>query len=154
MGAREEVENKIGDKTVTQIVGQPSERDVTCLQKELGKLAGKVKTALGGGKHGHLGLVIEETKYTTISQGGKTFDIPAHPGAYPSTVPADAAEREKVVAEHKASVYECETCEAVHEILKEKAIEAVDEEWLLELEDDQLGFTNVSLIDILKHLRD
>jgi hypothetical protein len=154
MGAREEVEKKIGDKPVTQIVGQPSERDVTLLTKELGKLAASVKTSLGGGKHGHLGLVIEETKYTGISDGSKTFDIPAHPGSYPSTVSADAATREKEIAEHKASVHQCETCEAVHEILKEKAIDAVDEEWCAELEDDMLGFTNVSLIEILAHLRD
>ena len=77
-----------------------------------------------------------------------------HPGTYPSTVSEDAAEREKQVVDHKAEFYECETCESVHDILKEKAIEAVDEEWLLELDDDTLGFTNVSLIEILDHLSD
>ena len=38
MGIREEIEKDIGDKNVTRIVGQPSERDVTQLRKELGKM--------------------------------------------------------------------------------------------------------------------
>ena len=152
MGIREEIEKDIGDKTVTRIVGQPSERDVTLLRKELGKMAGSVKTKLGGGKHGHLGLVIPEDKYKAISHQNKTFDIPAHPGDYPESVSADAATREKEVAEHKASKRTCEKCDAVHEFLKEKAIKAVDEEWLVELDDDILGFANVSLLQILEHL--
>ena len=94
MGARDDVEKKIADKVVTRIVGQPSERDVTLLRKELGKVAASVKTKLGGGKHGHLGLVIKEEKYKTISHQNKVFTIPAHPGAYPSTVSADAQTRE------------------------------------------------------------
>ena len=46
------------------------------------------------------------------------------------------------------------TCEAVHDILKEKSIEAVDKVWLAKLEDDTLGFINVSLLYILSHLQD
>ena len=154
MGAREEVEKKLADKNVTQISGQPSERDVTLLTKELEKLAASVKTTLGGGGHGHLSLVIEEAKYTKISNGGSKFDCPAHPGTYPATVSSDAATREKEVAEHTANLHTIETCKAVHEILKEKAIEAVEEEWVAELEDDILGYTNVTLLEILAHLQD
>src|SRR5210317_2077646 len=105
MGARDDVEKKIAEKAVTRIVEQPSERDVTLLRKELGKLAVTVKTKLGGGKHGHLGLVLEEAKYVAISNNGEKFNIPPHPGAYPSTVSSDAQQREKELAEHKASVY-------------------------------------------------
>ena len=76
MRAREDIEKKIGDKPITQIVGQPSKRDVTLLTKELKKMAASIKTALGGGKHGHLGLVIEEISYKDISYKGKTFDFP------------------------------------------------------------------------------
>ena len=152
MGIREEIEKDIGDKNVTRIMGQPSERDVTQLRKELGKMAGSVKTKLGGGKHGHLGLLIPEDSYKTISHGSETFDIPAHPGDYPAQVSADAATREKEVAEHKANKRTCEKCDAVHEFLKEKAIKAIDEEWLVELDDDILGFANVSLLQILEHL--
>ena len=152
MGIREEIEKDIGDKNVTRIVGQPSERDATQLRKELGKMAGSVKTKLGGGKHGHLGLVIPEDTYKTISHGSQIFDIPAHPGDYPAQVSTDAATREKEVAEHKANKRTCEKCDAVHEFLKEKAIKAIDEEWLVELDDDILGFANVSLLQILEHL--
>ena len=154
MGIIEDIQAKIADKSVTRIHGQPSDLSVTILTRELVKLASSVKTKLGGGKHGHIGLILEDTRYTAISNGGVSFNEPAHPGAYPATVSNDSATREKEIAEHKASVTEAETCDAVHEALKEKAIEAVDEEWLAEIEDDLLGFTNLSLKEILKHLRD
>ena len=95
MGAREDIKKKIGDKPVTQIVEQPSDRDINLLTKKLGKLGATVKTKLWGGKRSHLGLIHEETKYTSILNQSKTFDIPSHPGAYPSAVSADAAAREK-----------------------------------------------------------
>ncbi len=42
----------------------------------------------------------------------------------------------------------------MHEALKERAIGAVDNKWLIELKDNLLGFINRSLVDILQHLRD
>ena len=95
MGIQEEIKAKIVDKPVSRIHGQPSDLSVTVLTRELVKLASSVKTKLGGGKHGHIGLVLDDTKYTTISDGNKSFVIPAHPGSYPANVSADAAMREK-----------------------------------------------------------
>ena len=91
MGIREDIETKIADKTVSRIHGQPSEVAVTTLTKELSKIAATVKTKLGGGKHGHIGLVIEDATYRTFSEGGASFTIPSHPGDYPEVVSDVAA---------------------------------------------------------------
>ena len=58
-------------------------------------LDSSAKTKLVGGKHGHIGLVLNDAKYTAISDVGSSFVIPALPGSYPATVSADAATREK-----------------------------------------------------------
>ena len=47
----------------------------------------KVHTTLGGENHVHLGLIMEETDYQTISNGGVAFIIPNDPGVYPDVPP-------------------------------------------------------------------
>ncbi len=76
---------------------------------------------------------MEEVKNKAISHESKAFDIPLHWGSCPSKVSADEATRVKEVAKHKEKVHQFKTCKVFHDILKEKAIEAVDEEWLAEL---------------------
>ena len=154
MGAKEDIEERLTAKTLSKIHGQPTDQSVTLLRKEVAKIAANVPTSLGGGKHGHLGLVLEPAKYTAISHGGATFEVPTHPGAYPSTVSATAEARAREEAEHKAKIREFEIYAGVNNAIKDLIIEAVDEEWLEEIEDDVLGFTNVTVQAMIKHLED
>jgi hypothetical protein len=39
------------------------DQDVTLLEKELIAIAAMIPTALGGGGHGHAGIIIEPVKY-------------------------------------------------------------------------------------------
>ncbi len=95
MGVRENLKTKITDKIILQIHGQPSKVAVTALTKGLSKIATTVKTKLGGGKHSHICLVIEDVSYTTFSDGGAVFTILMCPGEYPSTVSDVAAMQAK-----------------------------------------------------------
>jgi hypothetical protein len=45
---------------------------------------------LGGGNHGHAGIIIEPARYL-LMMGGVAFVNPANPGTYPVNVPANAA---------------------------------------------------------------
>jgi hypothetical protein len=63
---------------------------------------GSIATSLGGGEHGHVGIIIESTEYITFSKGAATFNAPSNPGPYPKSPDADAASREQQIAEHKA----------------------------------------------------
>lgn len=152
MGLQEDIEAKLAEKPVTKIHGQPSDRDITQLKRELTKMTANIATALGGGKHGHVGIIIAEDEYIKFSEGGATFDIPAHPGHYPATVSSVAATRDKQVAKHKAKIAEYEVCAGVIIAVKEKMVEAVDEEWLEEIRDEILGFTNVTVTEMFEHL--
>ena len=57
---------------------------------------------LGGGRHGHLGLIIKESLYATLSE--TLFIVPQDPGSLPVFNPNQiytAAARYAVVREHK-----------------------------------------------------
>jgi hypothetical protein len=45
---------------------------------------------LGGGNHGHAGIIVEPAKYLTMT-GGTQFDPPANPGVYPAGLTINAA---------------------------------------------------------------
>ena len=120
MGQQEDIEAKIADRRVTKINGQPTDRELTKLKRELVKIEASVSTTLGGGKHGHVGLIVPEDEYVKFSHEKKTFDIPAHPGLYPETLSSTATTRMKQLAQHEAKLAEFEVCMGVVSGLKEK----------------------------------
>jgi hypothetical protein len=64
------------------------DQDITTLEKELIAIAASIPTGLGGGNHGHAGLIINATKYLTMA--GVAFIIPPNPGIYPAGLAANA----------------------------------------------------------------
>ena len=154
MGQQDDTEKKLAEKHVTKISGQPTDRDLTLLRKELVKIVAKEATSLGGGKHGHVGLLMKEDDYKKISNGGVEFVSPAHPGHHPATLSSVAGTREKQLLKHKADLMEYETCEGVTNAVKDLIEGAVDKEWLEEIDDETLGFQNVTILEMLEHLED
>ena len=152
MGQQDTTEAKIAAKHVTKITGQPTDRDLTLLKKELVKIAGKEPTSLGGGKHGHIGILMKETDYKAISNGGVEFTIPSHPGHAPTTLSTVTGTREKQLLKHKAELLTYETCQGVISGIKELIAGAVSTEWLEEINDDILEFQNVTCLEMLEHL--
>eukprot|EP00804_Cyclotella_cryptica_P002209 CCRYP_018251-RA/>CCRYP_018251-RA protein AED:0.47 eAED:0.47 QI:0/-1/0/1/-1/1/1/0/86 len=84
MGIRHDMEEGLEKYEITKIDGQPTDEDLNKLTKELTNALGSVATELGGGEHGHVGLIVEATEYITFSRGGATYDIPANPKCIPS----------------------------------------------------------------------
>ena len=111
----------MADKPVTKINRQPSNYDITKLKRELAKITSSVATDLGGGKHGHVGIIIERDEYIKFSKGGAEFNIPAHPGHFPDTVSSVAATRDKQIAKHNAKIAEYEVCAGVVNSAKTKS---------------------------------
>ncbi len=102
MGLRVETRVELRKGLVTKIFRQPMDQDITTLKKELIAIVASTPMALGGGNHGHSGLIVEPANYLTVT-GGKAFTIPAHPGIYPAslTTSAFAGTRAKEEANHK-----------------------------------------------------
>ena len=152
MGQQDTTEAKIAEKHVTKIHGQPTDRDLSLLRKELVKIVAKEATSLGGGKHGRVGLLMKEADYKNISNGGVAFDAPPHPDHHPTTLSNVAGTREKQLLKHKADLITYETCAGVINGVKDLIAGAISGEWLEEIDDDTLGFQNVSILDMLEHL--
>ena len=152
MGVRADIREEVRKETVTKINGQPTNQDLTILKKELIAILANIPTTLGGGNHGHAGIVMDPARY--LLTAGVAFANPANPGNYPA-VPNNATQgaRARAEAEHKELVKEYETFQGVIQATKDIILEAVDHEYLLEIEDEILGFLNQTPTDMLTHLR-
>lgn len=154
MGIRADIRDELKKETVTKIHGQPTSHDLTILEKELiaAILAG-IPTALGGGSFGHVGVIMDETAYLTMTNG-IAFENPANPGVYPAGLAANAAAtvRARAEAEHKELINQFETFEGVRQGVKDLILEAVDNEYLIEIEHETLGFLNQTPRQMLDHL--
>ena len=76
------VAKKMSSKLIDNIVGEPTIATYNHLEYQLAIAASAVKTTQWGGKHGHLALVVRDSKYKTIT-GKQTLntdkeDQPAH----------------------------------------------------------------------------
>ncbi len=54
------------------------DHNITTLVKELVVIAASIPSRLGGGHHGHAGIIVETTKY--LNMAGVPFIDPIHPG--------------------------------------------------------------------------
>jgi hypothetical protein len=65
MGIRADTQDELKKEGVTKIHGQPMSHNLTILEKELIAILAAIPTALGGGNHGHAGMIMEAGAYTT-----------------------------------------------------------------------------------------
>jgi hypothetical protein len=153
MGKRAETRDELRQESVTKIHGQPTDQDITTLERELIAIAASIPTGLGGGNHGHAGLIVEAAKYLAMTQ--VEFTIPPNPGIYPAGLAANAAAgtRARAEAEHKEEVAQYEILKGVEQALKDIILDAVEHDYLLEIEDDTLGFLNQTPRQMIDHLK-
>ena len=153
MGLQADIREELRKETATKIHGQPTDHDVTLLEKELIAIAATIPTTLGGGNHGHAGIIVKPTKYLTMT-GRIAFAPPANPGIYPAGLALNAAAgtRAREEALHKELIAQYEIHKGVEQALKDIIIEAVDEDYLLEIEDETLGFINETPSTMIAHL--
>ena len=84
MGVRANIREEVRKETVTKIHGQPTNNDLTLLERELIAILANIPTTLGGGNHGHAGILMDPARYLLIA--GLPFTNPANPGNYPENV--------------------------------------------------------------------
>ena len=96
---------------------------------------------------------MDTARYLEIA--GVPFNNPANPGNYPANIAGNVAAGVQATAEaeHKEEVREYETFQGVIQATKDIILEAVDNEYLLEIEDEILGFLNQTPRQMLDHLQ-
>ncbi len=77
---------------------------------------------------------------------------PANPGVYPAGV-IPAAQWLQQQAEHKALIKQFQTCVGMTKGLKELILQAVKEDFVLELRAEQMGYLNVTPFQMMTHLQ-
>jgi hypothetical protein len=143
MGLRAETCKETRKELATKMHGQPTDEDLTLMEKEVISIAVNVPTALEGGNHGHAGIIVEPTKYRKMT-GGTAFVNPVHPGIYPAGLTANVAAGTCAMAEavHREQIAQFEIFAGVEQALKDIILKAMDHDYLLEIKDDMLGFLN------------
>ncbi len=58
MGLQSNTRKELRKEMVTKIFRQPRDGDLTTLEKELIAIAASIPTMLGGGNHGHAGIIV------------------------------------------------------------------------------------------------
>jgi hypothetical protein len=113
----QEMRKTIAKCTVMKTHGQPTNQDIDHLDDELNTIASSFPSKLGGGIHGHAGLVKNVADYELFAPG-MPFIVPTNPGVYPlENIPvAQCGQRE---AEHKALVAQFQTCMGASKGLKD-----------------------------------
>ena len=153
MGIRTDIRDEIRKETVTKIHGQPTSHNLTNLEKEIIAILVNIPTTLGGGNHGHVGVIMAPTEYNLLT-GGIDFVNPANPGIYPAGLAANAVAgtRAREEAIHKELIAQFETFEGVRLGTKDLILEAVDNKYLSEIKHNTLGFLNQTPRQMIDHL--
>jgi hypothetical protein len=77
MGLPAKTHDELRKELVTKIHGQLTDHNITTLEKNLVAIAASIPSGLGGGNHGHAGIIVKTTKYLAIA--GVPFTDPIHP---------------------------------------------------------------------------
>ena len=65
---------------LTRIIGEPTTATLITLQAEVRDNAQAVQSDLGGGQHGHLGLVCTQAAYAALVPQAPAYTRPVNPG--------------------------------------------------------------------------
>jgi hypothetical protein len=137
--------------SLPKVTGEPIFEDLTVIRRLLNTNAMSVASYEGGGRQGHLGIIMTNEEYFAIAID--VFPVPANPG--PSAV-VMAGMTAAVIAEttrlHREVTQVYRTYNNVDQAIKKLLIEAFDDAYLNALSDKIVGYANCTSLHILTHL--
>jgi hypothetical protein len=135
---------------LTPIEGRPTPEAIRKLRQELYANVRGITTDLGGGQHGHLGLLMPDADYLALP-GAAAYILPPTRPALP-LYNGTAAVREEAAARYKLQLGDYNDAHGLKEQLMKLLIVAIPALYLTTLEDDDLGLALVTPKQILAHL--
>ena len=146
------IESKFPHKHLTKIEGQPSYTEFFRLREELYRNALSSKSPFGGGKHGHLGACMDAPTYS-ITTGGVNWTVPESAGMFPFFPPGATDDTKKqIIAEFVRDETGIKVTDATINLLRNQLIEAVDEDYYMELYDNLFRYDRIEPVVFLEHI--
>lgn len=136
---------------LTVIHSEPTYDTLKLLINQLKANARAVRMSLGGGLHGHLGLVLSPQQYAVLAPN-TPFVIPPHPG--PLVIPPYKLPHvtQQVQSQHNEQLWLYNECHHVKQALRKQVVAAVDDSYLVALKNRQTNTTTTPLSQVLEYL--
>jgi hypothetical protein len=137
--------------SLPKVTGEPTFEDLKVIRQLLNTHAMSVASYEGGGRHGHLGIIMINEEYFAIPVD--VFPVPVNPGP---SAPVVAGTTAAVIAEttrlHREATQVYRTYNNVDQAIKRLLIEAFDDAYLNALSDKIVGYDTCTSLQILTHL--
>jgi hypothetical protein len=141
---------------LTTVQGEPDYQTIHAIRKSLQANSRAIDTHVGGGTLGHLGLILSDASYAMISPatdvGPTLWIIPQAPGRSPANTDGTAAQISAARHMWEEDVQTYRTYTSVQQALKKQIISVFKPIYLDVLNDNMVGFANISARDILDHI--
>jgi hypothetical protein len=138
------------------VEGEPDFQTTHATRKLLQTNSRAIDTHLGGGTLGHLGLIISDVSFSNIApptaDAPKLWETPSAPGRAPAITDGTSAQ---ISASHhvwEEDVQTYRTYTSVHQALKKQIIIVFEPMYLEILNDNMVGYANISARYMLDHL--
>ena len=128
----------------------PSAFDVRKLKKQCIQNAITVPSSLGGGNHGHVGILLTQAEYLAMTGQATAYNAPVEPAipAYAGTAAVVQGARDQYeLRQHQYLLHV-----AMARILKDMIIQAVPDYAIRTLHDENFGYAAVTPEQLLTHL--
>jgi hypothetical protein len=137
--------------SLPKVTGYPTFEDLKVIRRLLNTNAMSVASYEGGGRHGHLGIIMTNEEYFAIAVD--VFPVPNNPGPSAAVVAGMTA---AVIAEttrlHWEATKVYRTYHNVDQAIKKLIIESFDDAYLNALSDEIVGYANCTSLQLITHL--
>jgi hypothetical protein len=138
------------------VQGEPDYQTIHATRKFLQANSRAIDTHLGGGTLGHLGLIISDASYAIISpttgEEPTLWVTPQAPGRAPAETDGTAAQLSAARHIWEEDVQTYRTCTSVQQALKKQIISVFEPMYLDILNENMVGYANISARCMLDHL--
>jgi hypothetical protein len=152
----EDVMESFPHPVLPTVQGEPDYQTIHTSRKSLQANSRAIDTHLGGGTLGHLGLFISEASYAMIApttdSGPTLWTSPQAPGWDPANTDGTAAQIGAARNIWEEDVQTYQTCTPVQQALKKQIISVSEPMYFDILNNNMVGYANISARDMLDHL--
>jgi hypothetical protein len=135
---------------LSKIIGVPSYDTLHTLNQEIKSNAISVHSNLGGGQHGHLGLVISPNAYAFLAD--IPYVRPGHPAPLDVPVAATRHQQDLLERTYKEALRLFHEVRGVERALMQQIVSAVEPQYLTAMRNRTTGQFNVTIFQLLHNL--